>query len=106
MRCEWLPLAYPNISSNIPNIQVKYNDRRVESVFERTKLNVIPAGRDSTAATLTFVAYFLAIHPKILLRVRQEILDKVGPSRRPDYDDIKDMKYLRAVINGVYMQSF
>jgi hypothetical protein len=41
----------------------------------------------------------------ILLRVRQEILDRVGPSRRPDYADIKDMKYLCAVINGVYLQS-
>ena len=40
------------------------------------------------------------MYPEIRLRVRKEILDKVGPLRRPDYDDIKDMKYLRAVING------
>lgn len=33
-------------------------------------------------------------------RLRAEILDKVGNSRRPDYDDIRGMKYLRAVING------
>lgn len=33
-------------------------------------------------------------------RLRTEILDKVGPTRRPDYDDIRDMRYLRAVING------
>jgi hypothetical protein len=59
----------------------------------------IPAGRDSTAATLTFVIYFLSIYPEHL-RLREEILEKVGSSRRPDYDDIKDIKYLRAVING------
>jgi hypothetical protein len=44
------------------------------------------------------------MYPDILFRLRQEILDKVGPSRRPDYDDIKDMKYLRAVINGAHLQ--
>ena len=35
-----------------------------------------------------------------MTRLREEILGKVGNSRRPDYDDIRDMKYLRAVING------
>ena len=35
-----------------------------------------------------------------MTRLREEILNKVGNSRRPDYDDIRDMKYLRAVING------
>jgi len=31
--------------------------------------------------------------------VRQEILDIVGPSRRPTFEDIRDMRYLRAVLN-------
>jgi hypothetical protein len=38
-------------------------------------------------------------------RLRQEVLDKVGPTRRPTFDDIRDMKYLRAVINGKHSQS-
>lgn len=59
------------------------------------------AGRDTTAATLTFIVYFLAMYPAVNIRLREEILSKVGPTRRPDYDDIRDMKYLRAVINGV-----
>lgn len=42
----------------------------------------------------------IASHPAILDRLREEILSKVGPSARPTYDDIRDMKYLRAVING------
>ena len=42
----------------------------------------------------------LAEHPKILQRLREEILQKVGPQRRPTYDDFKEMKFLRAVING------
>ena len=42
----------------------------------------------------------LAEHPKVLERLRKEVLDVVGESSRPTYDDIKEMKYLRAVING------
>ena len=59
------------------------------------------AGRDTTAATLTFVVYLLSQHPDVLQRLRAEILEKVGPSRRPDFEDLKDLKYLRAVLNGV-----
>ena len=59
-----------------------------------------PAGRDTTATTVTFVIYLLAMYPAVMTRLRTEILDKVGQSRRPNYDDIKAMKYLRAVING------
>ena len=36
----------------------------------------------------------------MLRRLREEILDVVGPTRRPTYDDIRNMKYLRAFLNG------
>jgi hypothetical protein len=42
----------------------------------------------------------LSQHPDVLRRLREEILNKVGSSRRPTYDDMRDMKYMRAVING------
>lgn len=58
------------------------------------------AGRDTTAATLTFVVYFLSQYPHVMERLRQEVLDKVGPTRRPTFDDVREMKYLRAVLNG------
>jgi len=47
----------------------------------------------------------LSEHPDILRRLRQEILEKVGPQRRPTYDNFRDMKYLRAVINGALVSS-
>jgi len=62
-------------------------------------VNIMIAGRDTTASTLTMVIYFLAKHPHVMDRLREEILTKVGPSRRPTYDDIREMKYLRAVLN-------
>ena len=47
----------------------------------------------------------LAEHPKVLERLRKEVLETVGESDRPSYDDVKDMKYMRAVINGKFRSS-
>ncbi|KAG8855030.1 hypothetical protein FRB96_007225 [Tulasnella sp. 330] len=62
-------------------------------------LNILLAGRDTTAANLTFTVYFLAMHPPVLARLRAEIMEVIGPTERPGFEQIKDMKYLRAVIN-------
>nr|GAT50104.1 cytochrome P450 [Mycena chlorophos] len=62
-------------------------------------LNILLAGRDTTGHTLTIIIYFLSAYPTVHTRLRAEILSVVGPSRSPTYEDIKEMKYLRAVIN-------
>lgn len=53
-----------------------------------------------TAAMLTVTIYFLSQYPEVLRRLRQEIFEKVGGERRPTFDDVREMKYLRAVLNG------
>ncbi|EPS96209.1 hypothetical protein FOMPIDRAFT_1130934 [Fomitopsis schrenkii] len=62
-------------------------------------LNILLAGRDTTASTLTFAIYMLSDHPDMLTRLRSDILEMVGQHGRPTYEDIKEMKFLRAVIN-------
>ena len=62
-------------------------------------LNILLAGRDTTACTLTFAVYRLAEHPDVMQRLRAEVLSMVGRTRRPTYEDIRNMKFLRAVIN-------
>ena len=52
-----------------------------------------------SASVMTFAVYALSQHPTVLARVRKEILDKLG-YRPPTVDDIKDLKYLRAFLNG------
>ncbi|KAJ6525954.1 cytochrome P450 monooxygenase pc-3 [Mycena capillaripes] len=69
-------------------------------VLKDEMLNILLAGRDTTMSVLTFVVYFLSMYPAVFTRLRAEILERVGCERRPTYDDIRDMKYLRAVING------
>jgi hypothetical protein len=92
-----------------------YTDR---NVLKDELLNILLAGRDTvsihhvpwfvsltlfqTASTLTSVIYLLAINPTVLDRLREEILTCVGTSRKPTYDDIREMKYLRAVLNGTF----
>jgi cytochrome P450 len=79
-------------------------DHLVKLTADRTVLrdeilNIMIAGRDTIASVITFATYMLAINPAILAHLREEILSKVGPSARPTYDNIRDMKYLRAFIN-------
>ena len=64
-------------------------------------LNILLAGRDTTACTLTFSVFALAEHPAVLERLRREVLDVVGPTHRPTYEHIREMKYMRAFINEV-----
>jgi hypothetical protein len=40
-----------------------------------------------------------------MTRLREEILGTIGSSRRPTYDDFKNMKYMRAIINGVFVSA-
>lgn len=40
------------------------------------------------------------MHNDVFLKLRREVLEVVGPTERPSFDHIKDMKYLRAVLNG------
>ncbi|KAM5541252.1 hypothetical protein V8D89_005181 [Ganoderma adspersum] len=54
-------------------------------------LNILLAGRDTTACTLTFSVFALAEHPAVLERLRKEVLDV----------HIREMKYMRAFINEV-----
>jgi len=52
-----------------------------------------------TATTLSFLTYLLALHPDVKDKLRKEIMDVVGASERPSFDQIKTMDYLRAVLN-------
>jgi cytochrome P450 len=46
-------------------------------ILKDETLNIMLAGRDTTASTLTFVIYFLAMYPYVMDRLREEVLTKV-----------------------------
>ena len=60
-------------------------------------LNILLAGRDTTASLLSDVWFILARRPDVWQKLRTEV-DALG-GQPPTYQQIKDMKYLRAVLN-------
>ncbi|KAJ2976265.1 hypothetical protein NUW58_g8131 [Xylaria curta] len=59
---------------------------------------VLLAGRDTTAATLSWAFYELAAYPDKVGRLRAEIIEYVGEHGTPTYETLKSMKYLRYTI--------
>lgn len=60
-------------------------------------LNILLAGRDTTASLLSNVWFMLAQRPDIWERLRAEV-DELGGDK-PTYAQIKEMKYLRMILN-------
>lgn len=60
-------------------------------------LNILLAGRDTTASLLANTWWTLARRPDIWAKLRAEIDQLHG--ERPVYEEIKDMKYLRWILN-------
>ena len=59
---------------------------------------VISAGHETTASTLQFVMFMLAANPNIQQRLYEDICSK----EQLKYEDIRDMKYLDAIIKGLF----
>jgi len=72
-----------------------------KSILKDELVNLLVAGRDTTMSLLTFSFYMLSEHPDIEKRLRQEIFDKVGRTGRPTYDQMRQLKYMRAFLNEV-----
>ncbi|KAI0866205.1 cytochrome P450 [Xylaria cubensis] len=67
-------------------------------------LNILLAGRDSTACCLTWCFRLLARHQKVLVKLRKEIEDVVGLGRDaslPTRNQLKRMPYLAMVLKEV-----
>jgi cytochrome P450 len=75
------------------------NYTRDPKVIRDQLIAVLLAGRDTTAATLSWAFYELSHYPATWAKLRQEVLDVVGPTRAPTYDDIKNLKYVTHTLN-------
>ncbi|KAI9149174.1 Cytochrome P450 52A13 [Paramyrothecium foliicola] len=62
-------------------------------------MSVLLAGRDTTAATLSWAMYELANCPGSWARLRREVLDALGTTGRPAYQALKDLQHLRHILN-------
>ena len=62
-------------------------------------VNILLAGRDTTAATLSFLFYELAYHPEVYARLRSEVLRTLQADGQLTYANLKGLKYLQQCIN-------
>lgn len=61
-------------------------------------LNVLVAGRDTTASLLSNVFFVLARRPDIWVQLKEEVAETFGQSL-PDYDGLRNMKKLKNVLS-------
>lgn len=64
-------------------------------------LNILLAGRDTTASLLSNAWFMLAKRPDVWTKLRVEV-DELG-EKLPTYEQVRDMKYLKAVLNECMM---
>lgn len=62
-------------------------------------MSVLLAGRDTTAATLSWAFYEISHYPNIYSKLRNEVLATIGEAKSPTYEDLRNMKYLRNTVN-------
>jgi cytochrome P450 len=72
---------------------------RDPTVIRDQLVAVLLAGRDTTAATLSWIMYELGRNPHAMGSLRKEIVEFVGLDRLPSFEDLKSMKYLQNVMN-------
>ena len=61
-------------------------------------MNVLLAGRDTTASLLGSLWFTLARRPDVWAKLRKEV-DETLQGKRPSFEQLKEMKYLKAVMN-------
>lgn len=61
--------------------------------------NILLAGRDTTAGLATFAITMLAENPDVFARIRSEVLKTLGKDGKVNPGNLREMKYLRAVLN-------
>ncbi|KAK4170883.1 putative cytochrome P450 [Triangularia setosa] len=68
-------------------------------------LNILTAGRDTTASLIGWVFYFLSRHPDVFNKLREQILQQFGPYKPSQPSDIKfkelrdSIPYINSVVN-------
>lgn len=79
---------------------------RDPKVLQDQLLNIMVAGRDTTAGLLSFTFFELSRHPEVYERLKQEVLVQFGEGSPEDianisFESLKKCEYLKWVLNEV-----
>ncbi|KAF1347669.1 cytochrome P450 [Delphinella strobiligena] len=62
---------------------------------------LVEAGFETSAATLNSLVLYLAVNPRVQQEAQKELMRIVGPDRCPQFDDIRNLPYVRACVKEV-----
>jgi cytochrome P450 len=74
-------------------------DTKDKTRLQDELLNVLLAGRDTTASLLSNMWFMLAKNPAIFAKLRQEVQDTYPDGELPTYEKLRNMKYLKYCMN-------
>ncbi|TKW48220.1 Cytochrome P450 72A13, partial [Colletotrichum tanaceti] len=69
-----------------------------EAKILENAMNVLVAGHETSATTLTWATHTFTLHPHIQDRARREVLDLLARKPDPDYLDLDGLRYLDNVV--------
>ncbi|KAJ3116016.1 hypothetical protein HDU96_010664, partial [Phlyctochytrium bullatum] len=82
--------------SDLLDLFIAYDDEITDRQLRDMVLNMILAGRDTTAQALSWAIWILSSRPDVVAKMREEIARTVGDAL-PSYDECPTMKYITAV---------
>ncbi len=62
-------------------------------------INILVAGRDTTACLISWTLFLLVRHPQVLQRLREEIRSCLGDRVDMTRSDLRNMKYVQNILN-------
>jgi cytochrome P450 len=83
--------------ANFTDSLSRFTDDR--TVIRDQLFGTLVAARDTTAATLSWLFYEFAFHPHVYEKLRNEVLNTLGPDGTPTYEDLKRMNYMQNCLN-------
>jgi cytochrome P450 len=96
-------IARKNEIKDDPSRRYVFLDELVQRMDDKVRIrseliNILLAGRDTTASLLSNVWHLLARRKDVLDKLRAEVIDTIG-QEKPTWAELKELKYLRAVLN-------
>lgn len=96
------PMEKDEVADSYVFMKELTKETRDPAVIRDQSLNILLAGRDTTASIMSFFAVYMAKYPEVYQKLREAVLADFGPdSSTITFESLKRCKYLNNVLNEV-----
>ncbi|MGA4837900.1 cytochrome P450 [Streptomyces sp. G45] len=74
-------------------------ERLADRNIRRQVITFLVAGHETTSGALSFALHYLARHPEVRARARQEVDEVWGDAEAPAYEQVAKLRYVRRVLD-------